>query len=310
MNRRERFHNAVSGQTVDRPPVTIWMHFATPYMSGDQIAERNVEYLIHYNLDLAKIVSDYRIPLPGNMTRIETVEDFGRIKKISMDEPCFSEQINLLKGVRARLGEGWPVIDTFFDPIQLILRRAGFSAMKLIEDNPTKALPMIEAATETVIDYVRELKKIGVDGGFYSTRAAATKASSQGFSDEIYNELMRPFDIAILSEMQGMVRMLHACKSHLDLTRVDDYPHEVLSWADRDPTCPTMAEVRKVNDRCLMGGINQSGVIEQNVDQIRADIDEVLALNQGRKFILSPGCTVGSNVPDHVLSTISSYTGN
>jgi len=286
------------------------MHFVTPYMSGDASAERHCEFFQHYNLDIAKAVSDYRFPLPGGMTRIQSVSDFGRIGKVPMSDPSFAEQINLLNGLRDRLGDGWPVIDTFFDPIQLVLRRAGFSAMKLILDNPAKAIPMIEAATETVIDYVGELKKIGVDGAFYSTRAAATEACNQGFSDAAFRELMRPYDIAILEEMLGMVRMVHACKSHLDLSRVDDYPHEVLSWADLDPTCPTMAQVRASNDKCLMGGINQSRVIEQSVDEIRRDIDSAIAVNEGRKLILSPGCTIGSNVSDHVLQTISRYTKN
>ena len=310
MNKRERFHGAVRGEKIDRPPVTVWMHFVTGYMTGDQSAERHAEFFRHYNFDLAKAVSDFRFPLPDGMTRIQSVEDFGRIRAVPASDPSFAEQIDLLKGLRKRLGDGWPVIDTFFDPIQLVLRKAGFSAMKLILDNPGAARPMLEAATESVISYVRELKKNDVDGGFYSTRAGATAACSQGFSDDAFNELMRPYDIAILEEMKGMVRMVHACKSHLDLSRIKDYPHEVLSWADRDPTCPGMAEVRKVNDKCLMGGINQNGVIEQSVDEIRADIDEALAINEGRKFILAPGCTIGSNAPDHVIATIASYAGD
>lgn len=129
-----------------------------------------------------------------------------------------------------------------------------------------------------------------------------------GFSDAAFEELLRPYDIAILDEMKGMVRMVHACKSELDLSRVESYPHEVLSWADRDPTCPSLADVRKSTDKCLMGGINQSLVIEQSVVEIKTDIDNAIAVNKGKAFILSPGCTIGSNVPDHVLSTIGGYT--
>ena len=310
MDRRDRFYAAVAGQPVDRVPVTVWMHFVTPYLTGDESAERHSQFFRHYNFDIAKAVSDYRFPLPGDMRSIETVSDFDKVKKVPVTDPSFAEQLNLLKGLRKRLGENWPVIDTFFDPIQLVLRRAGFSAMGLVLDNPGKAIPMIEAATESIIDYVRELKKVGVDGAFYSTRAAATEASSQGFSDSNFKTLMAPYDTAILDEMKGMVRLLHTCKSHLDLSRVKDYSYEVLSWADRDPTCPTMAQVREVSDKCLMGGINQSGVIEQNVDQIKQDIDSAIAVNNGQNFILSPGCTIGSNVPDHVLATISSYTND
>lgn len=308
MNRLDRFYAAVNGTEIDRVPVTVWMHFVTPYMTGQESAERHCAFFNHYNLDLAKAVSDYRFELPDEMTQIQSVNDFNRIKKLPVTHQSFAQQLELLKGLRKILGDDWPVIDTFFDPIQLVLRRAGFSAMQLIVDNPGKARPMIEAATESILDYVAELKKIGVNGGFYSTRAAATEESSQGYSKDIFNELMRPYDIEILTEMKGMVRMLHTCKSHLDLSRIDDYPHEVLSWADRDPTCPSMAEVRSSSNKCLMGGINQAAVIEQSVDEIKQDIDSAIQLNKGKGFILSPGCTFGSNAPDHVLRTISSYT--
>ena len=308
MNRRDRFYGAVYGRRIDRAPVAVWMHFVTAYLSGDEAAERHCQFFRQYNLDIAKAVSDYRFKLPDGMSQILSSDDFGNIRKVPMSHPSFSEQINLLTGIRKRLGESWPVVDTLFDPIQLVLRRAGFSALQLILDNPQKAIPMIEAATETSIDYIRELKKIGVDGVFYSTRAAATKSYEDGYSDSEFSELIRPFDIAILDEMSGMVRMLHTCKSHLDLSRVDDYPYEVLSWADKNPTCPTMKQVRKVSDKCLMGGIDHTRVIEQGVEEIRKDIESALAINANSRFILSPGCTIGSNVPDHVLRTISNYT--
>ena len=307
MNRRERFHGAVNGDKIDRVPVVAWMHFVTGYMTGDQTAERNAEFFTHYNFDIAKVVSDYRIPLPSGMETIETVDDFSKLGKLSIEDPFFVEQLNLLTGLRRRLGDDWPIVDTFFDPIQFLLRKCGFSTMKLIFDNPGKAKPMLEAATESIINYVHKLEEIGIDGAFYSTRAAAQKECPQGFSDSEFEELMKPYDMAILSEMKDVVSMLHACKSHLDLSRVDDYPHRVLSWADLDPTCPTMAQVRATTDMCLMGGINQAKVIEQSMPQIRADIDSALAVNEGQRFILSPGCTIGSNAPDHVIATIASY---
>ena len=307
MNKRERFYAAVEGAAVDRPPVSVWMHFVTPYMTGQESAERHCRFFRQYDWDLAKAVSDYRYPLPTGMETISSPADMGRITAQSMDHPTYANQIALLNGIRAELGEDWPVIDTTFDPIQHILRRTGFSGLRLILDHPREATPMLEAATETILAYMRALKANGVDGVFYSTRAAATEASSQGYSKDAYEELLRPYDIAILGEMKGMVRMLHACKNHLDLDRVMDYPHDVLSWAHLDPTCPTLGDIRVRTDKCLMGGINQARVIEQSQPEIRQDIDAALALTKGRNFILAPGCTFGSNAPAHVLDTISEY---
>ena len=308
MNRRERFLTAVAGQKTDRVPVCVWMHFVTPFLPGQESAKLHSRFIRHYGWDVAKAVSDYRFPLPDGLETIATVDDMARITVPEMSHPTYAEQISLLNGLRAELGKNWPIIDTTFDPIQQILRRSGFSTLKVMLDNPGRAKPMIEAATETVIRYTRELKKNGVDGVFYSTRAAATQACSQGYSEEAFNELLRPYDIAILSEMEGMVRILHACKDHLDLSRVQDYPHEVLSWTDRDPTCPDLEEVHRHSSKCLMGGIDQCRVIEQSTSEIRRDAGEAIARVDGQGLILSPGCTIGSNAPGHVFSALAEFT--
>lgn len=307
MNKRERFYAAVEGAPVDRPPVCVWMHFVTPYLSGQAAGERHCEFIRHYDWDLAKAVSDYRYPFPDGMLSLSSADDMGRLKSQSMDHPTYANQLELLRTMRAKLGADWPLIDTTFNPIQQLVRYAGASAQRLILDNPGKAKPMLEAVTETVIRYMRALAAEGVDGVFYSTWAAATEAVPSGYSKEVFEDLVRPYDLAILAETKGVVRMLHACKNHLDLDRVADYPHEVLSWATNDPTCPTLSEMRGRSDKCLMGGINQARVIDQAVPEIHRDIEMALLETGGENFILAPGCTFGSNAPDHVLSAIADY---
>lgn len=44
MNKRERFFAAVAGAPVDRPPLSVWMHFATAYMTGQEAAERHCNF--------------------------------------------------------------------------------------------------------------------------------------------------------------------------------------------------------------------------------------------------------------------------
>jgi uroporphyrinogen decarboxylase len=309
MNKRERFHAAVEGAKVDRPPVCVWMHFVTPYMSGDLAGERHNEFIRHYDWDIAKAVSDYRYPFPDGLLTLTTPDDMGRIRAQKMDHPTYANQLGLLRRMRTDLGADWPVIDTTFNPIQQVVRYAGNSVQKLIADHPGKAKPMLEAVTETMIRYMRALVAEGVDGVFYSTWAAATEAAASGYSREVFEELVRPYDIAILEEAKGIVRLLHACKDHLDLGRVAEYPHEVLSWATKDPTSPSLSQVRAWSDKCLMGGIDQAQVVGQSIPEIQRDIDEALAETGGQHFILAPGCTFGSNAPDHVLRTIQNYTG-
>jgi uroporphyrinogen decarboxylase len=305
MNRRDRFHAAVRGRPADRPPVCVWMHFVTPYMDGATAGSRHCEFIRRYGWDVAKAVSDYRYPFPEGMLTVACPGDMQRIARQGMDHPTFANQLALLRAMRADLGEDWPVVDTTFSPLQQVVRYAGATAQKVILDHPASARPMLERVTETVIRYVRQLPREGVDAVFYSTWAAATERAPRGCTQDAFAELIRPYDIAILDEAAALVRILHACKSHLDLGRVADYPHEVLSWAASDPTCPGLAEMRARTDACLMAGLDQMRIVEQSIPEIRRDMAAAMQATGGHKFILAPGCTIPSNVPDHVLATIA-----
>ncbi|MDP6705121.1 MAG: uroporphyrinogen decarboxylase family protein [Alphaproteobacteria bacterium] len=304
MNKLERFHAAVAGRPVDRVPVSLWLHFVTDYVDGAESARLQARFFRQYDLDLAKVVNDYRYPLPNGMETLEGPDDMLRIETQPMSHRSYAEQLRLLAVLRADLGPDWPIVDTTFDPLQQIMRRTGWSTTRLVFDHPRQAKPMLEAATETVCRYVRELKRLGVDGVLYSTRGAVRETHSKGVDEATFEEFYRPYDTVVLEEMAGMVRILHACQAELNLARVRDYPHEVLSWWDRHPSCPSLAEMRADGDKCLMGGIEQTGAIERSLPELRAEIEDAMHQAEGGGFILAPGCTIFSHVPGHILAAI------
>jgi len=306
LNKRQRFLNAVAGEPVDRVPVCVWLHFVTDFMPGAESARLHARFFREYDLDLAKVVSDYRFPLPEGVETVDDPADMLRVKPQPMSHRSYREQLNIFKELRSDLGEDWPLVDTTFDPVQQICRRSGYKTFQSMMDHPNQARPMLEAATETVIRYVGELQRLGVDGVLYSTRGAATERCSQGMDEAAFREFIEPYDVAILESMQGMVRILHACKTHLDFTRVQDYPYEVLSWWDRHETCASLADMRAVSDKCLMGGVDQGVIMDRSVPEIKAEVSDAVAQVDGKKFILAPGCTIVSQVPQHVLQALMS----
>ena len=97
--------------------------------------------------------------------------------------------------------------------------------------------------------------------------------------------------------MEGLVRIVHAHGNPLDLSRILDYPCEVLSWSDRLPGNPSISTVRKTTGKCLMGGIDESKLQERSLPEIRAEVgDALLQAGGARNFILSPGCNVASGI--------------
>lgn len=304
MNRRENFLAAVAGEKVDRMPLILWLHFVTDYLDGAEAARLHARFFRRFDVDLAKVISDYRFPLPEGMETLASPADMGRIKPADMSSRSYAEQFRMLRVLRADLGKDWPLIDTTFDPIQQITRRVGSDKTRMIFDNPKESRPMIEAMTETCLRYARELKKIGVDGVLYSTHSAITEGHPKAIDDGIFKEFYEPYEKAVLEEMGGMVRILHPCQNHLDFDRVKDYPHEVLSWYDRDPHCPSLSEMRARSDKCLMGGVDHVRILTASVPDLRAEVEDALDQLDGRKMILAPGCTILSQVPHYLLDCV------
>lgn len=305
MNKLERFHAAVEGGAVDRLPLVMWLHFVTDFLDGAEAARLHARFFRRYDLDVAKVISDYRWPLPEGIETFETVQDMARIRPADMTSRTYAEQHRLLRVLRADLGPEWPLMDTSFDPVQQITRKVGLDKVPMIYENPRESKPMLEAVTETVIRYVRELKRIGVDSVLYSVHGTITPPHPKGIDEATFREFHRPWDMAILDEMKGMVRVLHACQYHLDFERIRDYPFEVLSWWDRHEACPSLAESRALfPEKCLMGGFDHTKVIGRSLPALRAEIRDAVAQLGGRRMIVAPGCTVASQCPYHILDCI------
>lgn len=166
-----------------------------------------------------------------------------------------------------------------------------------IRAHPAEAHAMLDALAETFVDYVAEIRKVPVDGVLYATNACILAPSPRGISDAEFRAFHKPYDLRLLNAMDGLVRIVHAHGNALDLSRVLDYPCEVFSWSDRLAGNPSIASVRKLTAKCLMGGVDESRLHERSLPEIRAEVSDALAQAGGaRNFILSPGCNVASGI--------------
>lgn len=308
MNRRERFFAAIEGRAVDRVPVTAWVHFLSDHLSGEQTASLHLAFLREYDWDIAKLMNDYRYPLPTGLERIDRAEDMRRFKRLPMSEPAFAEQLNAIRMLRRALGPDWPILDTLFDPYQQVARNVGFSQARHIAEHPEAALEMLEAVAATLSDYVVAAREAGVDGFFYSINSAIPPAFPRGADGATYRRFQRPFDLRLLEAMQGTARVLHVHGTGIDFERVRDYPCEAISFADRSPKNPTLTQMRSRTDKCLMGGLDETTIQEKPLADLRAQIDDAFAQAGRRNFILAPGCTVPSFTPRRSLRCLREYT--
>lgn len=308
MNRRERFIAAVEGREVDRPPATAWVHFLSDHLSGAQTARLHLAFLREYDWDVAKLMNDYRYPLPAGLERLDGAQAMRRFRRVSLDERAFAEQLDAIRVLRRELGPDWPILDTLFDPYQQVVRNVGFVEGRHIPRHPGAALEMIGTVCDTLCDYVRAARDAGADGFFLSINSAIREGFPRGVGEDVFREFQRPFDLRLLAACEGSVRVLHVHGTGLDLDRVLDYPCEVISVSDRLPGNPSLAELRRRSDKTLMGGIDETRIQEKPLGELRAEIDDALAQAGRKRWIVAPGCTLPSFTPQRTLHCLRDHT--
>lgn len=308
MNRRERFRAAVEGGVIDRPPVTAWVHFLSDHLSGARTAELHLDFLREYDWDFAKVMNDYRYPVPAGLERLDSAEAMRRFRRLSMSERSFAEQLEVIARLRRELGPDWPIVDTLFDPYQQVVRNVGFVQGKELPRHPEAAAEMLDAVTETLCEYVRHSRAAGADGFFVSVNSAIRAGFPRGVDDTVFRNLQLAYDLRLLQAAQGSVRILHVHGVGLDLDRVLDYPYEVLSLSDRLQGNPSLGELRARTDRCLMGGLNENTIQEKPLPELRAEIDDAIRQAGRQRFMLAPGCTVPSFTPQRTLRCLRDTT--
>lgn len=305
MNPRERFNAAVHGGDVDHPPCTVWVHFVTDAQPGEEAARRHAAFVRTYDWDFCKVMHDYRYPMPDGLETLTTAQDMLRFERLpAATLPNYVEQLKVIRALRAELGPDVPIVDTFFDPFQQVMRKAGYGRAHVAYENRREALQMLDNVTDTVCEYLHALRKAGCDGVLYSINGAITPSGDRGIDDATFNTFLKPFDLRVLEAMQGMTRILHVHGTYIDMKRVLDYPCEVYSVSDRLKGNPSLAQLRTMTGKCLMGGINEQKIQERSIPEIREEMWDAYKQAGKRKFILSPGCTSAPQTPEHILRTV------
>jgi len=308
MNRRQRFFAAIEGRASDRPPVTAWVHFLSDHLTGEQTASLHLAFLREYEWDIAKVMNDYRYPLPKGLERIDSAAAMRRFARLPLTERAFAEQLAAIRNLRQALGPEWPILDTLFDPYQHVMRNVGFVQGRHVPEHRDAALEMLDAVTDTLCDYVRAARRAGADGFFLSINSAIPAGYPRGVDGSTFQEFQRPFDLRLLQAAAGSVRVLHVHGVGIDFERVSEYPCEVISWSDRATGNPTLAQMRLRTDKCLMGGLDETTIQEKPLPDLRAEIDDAVAQVGRKRFILAPGCTVPSFTSQRTLRCLRDHT--
>lgn len=289
MNKLERVEQTLAGKEVERPPVSFWYHFGVQHESGKRIAELSLRFLRFYDLDWLKLMNDYYYPMPEGVVEIADKEGLKAITPLKPEETPWNEQLKAIDTLARALKDEAYIIDTVFDPYQVLLRNLlGEHLPTLLKEEPDAVLEALDVVTDNVIAYSKEAIRRGCAGIFISTFGAENQMPR-----DQYLKFARPFVERILEETRDLAFMntLHVHDYGIYTDDVVDLPAHIISYEDRDPSNPSMAEMKKKFPGSIMGGLDKHRMTRVTPADAIRNAKEGMELGGKSRFLLAPGCS-------------------
>lgn len=296
MNKRDAvFALLDESQPVAYTPAGFFLHFDEVYHQGQAGVDKHLEFFRYTGMDFVKIQFERSFPTSD---AIQTPADWANMPHYGLD--YFAPQLSVIEGlVKAAKAEA-PIVLTLYSPFMMaghIVGQDVFAAQ--IAEDPEAVKKGLEIVTDSLLQFVRECIRLGVDGFYHSTQGGeATRFADRS----LFADVVKPFDLAVMNEINEKCdfNILHVCDyvgGYDDLTPYLDYPGHIIncSLAVGDGHL-TGQEVAEMFGRPFMGGLERLGVLATgSVEEVTQAANDVLAAAPER-FILAADCTVPSDV--------------
>jgi uroporphyrinogen decarboxylase len=319
MSKRERIMAVLHRGDFDRLPVAFWRHWPGDDQKAECLAQAALDFQRRYDLDFIKLpvsstytVNDYGVKheyqgsLMGDRAYLERVihktGDWDLVQPLNVRQGTYAWHLKAIDQVLKQKEKDTPLVITMFNPISIAAYLAGDEMLLThLRTDPDKVQPALNALAETSQQFARAAIEMGADGVFLSTRLASFELLNAGE----YSRYGRPGDLAVIEAARGgWLNILHFHGQHPMLAELADYPLQVLNWHDR--TTPySLAEAAKLFPGILMGGIEQYKVLRFGSEaEVIAQVRDAEKQMEGRRLIVSPGCTYPMDVPQNNLMAL------
>jgi len=313
MNKRELVLSLLDkDKKQENIPAAFFLHFDEAYHRGQAAVDKHLEYFRYTGMDFVKIQYENVFP---HRPEIIKPDDWGKMPLYNKD--FYENQLYIVDGLVKAAKKEALVIMTLYSPFMCAGHAGGHQIIEHIKENPEKAKEGIEIITESLMIFVKECIKLGIDGFYHSTQGGEIHT----FEDKaLFKECIKPYDLVLMEEINRscIFNILHVCDYHDgydDLAPFLDYPGHLvncsLELGDRELS---EKEVSKMFGRPFMGGLERKGVIfSGSKDEIKKTVEQVCS-NAPDKFFLAADCTVPSEVDwDNLKTAIAAaheYSGS
>ena len=312
MTKRERIQAALNKQEVDRIPVSIWHHMPEVDQDPVELADRSIRIAHTFNYDFIKMMpfgfygcQDYGVSIKFHCTptetakprkyAIDTPEEWLQIEPLPAYYGTYGKQVEFTQQLNKQLkGEDIPYIQTIFSPLTTCKKIAGERVFDDMRKYPEYLHQALRAVTETTINFVKANIDAGVSGFFFATQCSSYDCCTL----EEYQEFGTFYDLQVLKSFveQTWFKVAHIHGDHTIFEHIAQYPVNCINWHDRWVS-PSLAEARKITDKCLLGGLHEKWFIEATPEEIPGHLREAVESAGRTGLMIGPGCVAKLNTP-------------
>lgn len=322
MNSVERIKAMIDGKEIDRTAISFWKHFPLIDRDVDLFVEETIAFQEKFDLDFVKLsynkffsVEDWGLEIEWpkieeglglgtvNKFAIEKEEDWESITVNPANEGAMARELEVTRRIVERYKGEVPVLATIFSPLYSALNMSGELVIDHVKKGSAGLEKGLETITETIVNFVKELIEIGVDGVFYATQLA----SFDMLDAAEYERFGKKYDAIVLEHLKDKTwfNILHVHGNDPMMDVMIDYPVQGISWHDRRVD-HQMVDIRKKTDKILIGGIDEANVLVRSDEEIIMHAQEAISQVEQNKLILAPGCVLPVLIQDEKLLLLSS----
>lgn len=294
LNHKERVDRALAGQEVDRPPFTHWHHFGLK--TAQEHAARTLDYHRKYRTDIVKVMSDFPYPAAQG----------GKWYELKVVDNPFPEQIRALEMIRNGLNGSAYFVETVFNPWNVAEKLSSKEEVRRLQRvNPNALMAALDAITESEIRHARRAIALGASGVLFSV-ANANRAE---MTVDDYAKFSRPFDLRLMKAVsQAPLTMLHMHVEPAYLAQFREFPAPVLNYSLHVSGVPIADVRRQWPSAAIAGGLDEVNYQTLTPEALRAQW-QAASKAAGRKFILTPGCSVPNESSEAELEKLPRLVG-
>jgi uroporphyrinogen decarboxylase len=307
LSHRERLEACLAGELPDRPPVALWRHFPVDDQTPDGLTIATAAFQRQFDFDFIKVTpsSSYCLKDMGSEDQwtgntegtreytkfpIKRPDDWLALKVLNPRQGRLKEQLTCLRILITEFSPQIPIVQTIFSPLAQAKNLVGGDRLLAqMRQNPEELHAGLEKISQSIILWIEELVKLGVDGIFYAIQHAQFGLVSQAE----FRTFGKAYDIKVLKAAKSMwLNIGHIHGENIMFNEILDYPFEVLNWHDRH-TSPDLAQAQAKFKGVVCGGLrrHETMVVGSSAD-VRKEAEDAIHMTQGKRFILGTGCVL------------------